>query len=103
SPLSFAVGRRLVHVEHFAMPNLIAGKMIVPELIQDDFTAERVAERIKELLPEGAAREQMMSDLADVSASLHGTAGTASAADRAANVIVAMISRRQQPMATARV
>jgi lipid-A-disaccharide synthase len=103
SPLSLAVGRRLVHVKHFAMPNLIAGKMIVPELIQDDFTAERVAERIKELLPDGAPRTKMMADLAAVSASLHGAAGNVSAADRAANAITAMISRRQQPMATARV
>jgi len=103
SPLSFAVGRRLVHVEHFAMPNLIAGRMIVPELIQDDFTAERTAERIQELLPEGAARTQMMAELAGISASLHGTAGSMTAADRAANAIAATLSRREQPRASARV
>src|SRR5207248_1553942 len=63
SPMSFAVGRRLVHVKHFAMPNLIAGRMIVPELIQDDFTAERVAGRIRELLLDGSTRTKMMADL----------------------------------------
>jgi lipid-A-disaccharide synthase len=103
SPLSFAVGSRLVHVQHFAMPNLIAGRMVVPELIQDDFTAERIAERIRELLPEGTARTQMMADLAGVSASLHGAAGSMTAADRAANAITEMLSRREQPMASARV
>ena len=34
SAVSWALGRRLMHVDNFAMPNLIAGKVIVPELIQ---------------------------------------------------------------------
>ena len=42
APLTWLLGRRLVKLDTFAMPNLIAGKKIVPELIQKDFTAQNV-------------------------------------------------------------
>ncbi len=41
APLTWLLGRRLVKLDTFAMPNLIAGKKIVPELIQKDFTAAK--------------------------------------------------------------
>ena len=44
SPLTYLLGRRLVTVDTFGMVNLIAGEKIVPELIQDAFTPEAVAE-----------------------------------------------------------
>jgi lipid-A-disaccharide synthase len=50
-------------VPHVAMANLIAGKRVVPELIQDDFTAANIVEQIKPLLPDGPARESMMMEL----------------------------------------
>ena len=102
SALSFAVGRRLVHVKHFAMPNLIAGKSIVPELIQRDFTAEKVVEQIKPLLPDGPARQQMTNNLATIRAKLHGPATGGSAAERAAGVIMELL-RPPQPTASGRV
>ena len=43
SPLTYRLGKPFVHVDMYAMPNLVAGSRIVPELIQDDFTAERTA------------------------------------------------------------
>ena len=43
SPLTYRLGRPFVKVDTYAMPNLIAGRHIVPELIQDDFTPARVA------------------------------------------------------------
>ena len=38
SPLTYRLGKPFVNVDMYAMPNLVAGRRIVPELIQDDFT-----------------------------------------------------------------
>jgi len=43
SPLTFRVGRWLVRVPHVGMANLLAGERLFPELIQEDFTPERLA------------------------------------------------------------
>ena len=63
SPLSYAVAKRVVDVPHVAMVNLIAGKRIVPELIQGDFTAEQVVSHLRPLLENEQARAQMQSGL----------------------------------------
>jgi lipid-A-disaccharide synthase len=70
SPLSYALARRFVSVKFAGMPNLIAGREIVPELLQDQFTAERVVERLKPLLADTSARRQMQTDMAEVQAAL---------------------------------
>ena len=56
SSLEYRIGRPLVRVDTFAMVNLIAGKQIVPELIQDDFTAEAVATEAVSMLTDAGAR-----------------------------------------------
>jgi lipid-A-disaccharide synthase len=66
SPLTYAIAKRLVKVPHVAMANLIAGKRIVPELIQSDFTAANIVQQIEPLLPDGAPRQSMMQELAQV-------------------------------------
>jgi len=63
SPLTYAIAKRVVKVPHVAMANLIAGKRLVPELIQDDFTAANIVQQVEQLLPDGAARESMMEGL----------------------------------------
>jgi lipid-A-disaccharide synthase len=52
------------------MVNLIAGRRIVPELLQDRFTAENVATQLKPLLEDGPERERMIVDLVEVRARL---------------------------------
>jgi lipid-A-disaccharide synthase len=66
SPLTFAIAKRVVKVPFVAMANLIAGKQVVPELIQDDFTAENIVQHIRPLLPDGPARQSMMEELARI-------------------------------------
>ena len=66
SPLTYAIAQRTVKVPHVAMVNLIAGKRVVPELIQNDFTAANIVQHMKRLLPDGAARESMMEELAAI-------------------------------------
>ncbi len=64
SPLTYEIARRVVKVPFVAMANLIAGKMVVPELIQADFTAANIVRQIEPLLPDGPLRESMMKELA---------------------------------------
>jgi len=63
SPLTYAIARRMVKVPHVAMANLIAGKRVVTELIQHDFTASNIVQHLEKLLPDGAARQSMMKEL----------------------------------------
>jgi lipid-A-disaccharide synthase len=88
SPLTWKLGRPLVSVPFFAMPNLIAGREVVPELVQDSFTAENIVARMNQILPEGAARQRMLEGLKEVSDKLAAPAGSASASDRAAEAIL---------------
>ena len=66
SPLTYAIAKRVVKVPYVAMANLIAGKLAVPELIQDDFTAANIVQQIGKLLPDGAARQSMIQELAAI-------------------------------------
>jgi lipid-A-disaccharide synthase len=78
---------RLVRTPFFSMVNLIAGKRVVPELIQDDFTPERVAEEVGRLLGSRETREQMKRDLDEVRSRL----GPGGAIERAAEIIARML------------
>jgi len=69
--LTYAIAKRVVKVPHVAMANLIAGKRIVPELIQDDFSAANIVQQVERLLPDGPARQSMMEELAQVRSFLH--------------------------------
>jgi lipid-A-disaccharide synthase len=66
SPLTYAIAKRVVKVPHVAMANLIAGRRLVPELIQQAFTAANIVQQISPLLPDGAARQSMMQGLLEV-------------------------------------
>jgi lipid-A-disaccharide synthase len=49
-PLTFWIGSKLVKIRTFALPNLLAGRMLVPELIQHDCTPERIVAELEPLL-----------------------------------------------------
>lgn len=66
SALTYTIAKRVVTVPHVAMANLIAGKRVVPELIQNDFTASNIVRQITPLLPDGLPRESMMKDLSAI-------------------------------------
>ncbi|HXZ79128.1 MAG TPA: lipid-A-disaccharide synthase [Terriglobales bacterium] len=98
--LTWILGKPLVRVKHYAMPNLIAAQQIVPELVQADFTAENVAAKLREIIAEGPIRDKMLAGLAQVRRILAcepGTAGTA--AERAAAAVLGTIGseRRDRP------
>ena len=66
SPLTYEIARRVVKVPFVAMANLIAGKLVVPELIQTAFTAANIVRQIEPLLPDGPLRESMIKELAHI-------------------------------------
>jgi lipid-A-disaccharide synthase len=72
TPLTYLLGRWTVKVPHFAMVNLIGGEEVVPELVQQDFTPERVAAELKRIIPDGAPREKMINGLRRVKRLLRG-------------------------------
>lgn len=93
SPLTYALGKPRIKVPHFAMVNLIAGKEVVPELVQHDFTAANVVERLQEILPDGPTRDTMLEGLAQVKARLRTPNGADARhpADRAAEAVLALL------------
>lgn len=88
APLTWMLGRSLVKLDTFAMPNLIAGRRIVPELIQHDFTGENVVNELELILPDGPLREQMIGNLQEVRQKLREIAGTEAPGMRAAKEIL---------------
>lgn len=91
APLTWLLGRRLVKLDTFAMPNLIAGRKIITELIQKDFTAENVARELKTILPDGPARTGMQVALKMVQQRLHDSPSAEPPALRAAREIIASL------------
>jgi lipid-A-disaccharide synthase len=91
SPLTARLAKPLVKTKYFSMVNLIAGRAVVPELIQDDFTPQRLAAEAEALLSgseEGKSRvAQMKRELQDVQKLL----GPPGAVERAADEIVGLL------------
>jgi lipid-A-disaccharide synthase len=67
----------MVKVPHVAMANLIAGKRVVPELIQSDFTPANIVQQLKRLLPDGPDRESMRMELGAIREALSARPGKA--------------------------
>ncbi len=95
STVSYAVASRLVRLPHVAMVNLIAGRRIVPELIQNEFTPENVVRALEPLLNEGEPRARMIEELGAVRNALHvpGNGKTATTSDRAAEWVLGYLAR----------
>jgi lipid-A-disaccharide synthase len=66
SALSYALARRLVKVPFIAMPNLLLGRAVVPELVQQDASAQGIAREARLLLDDGAKRTRMLEDFAEI-------------------------------------
>jgi lipid-A-disaccharide synthase len=90
STLTYLMGKPHVKVPRFAMVNLIAGEEVVPELVQQDFSAANIVTRINEILPDGVPRERMLAQLASVRSKLR-VRGATHPADRAAALILGLV------------
>jgi lipid-A-disaccharide synthase len=66
TPLTWYIGRPLVDVPFYTMVNLVAGRRVIPELIQDEMTGERIASEALTLLESESARAEMKAGLDEV-------------------------------------
>jgi lipid-A-disaccharide synthase len=82
---TYWLARLLIRVKWIGLVNLVAGRSIVPELIQDEATAEQLWREVRRLLTDGQAREEMKDGLREVRQSL----GEPGASRRAADVVLA--------------
>ena len=88
SALTAVLVRRLVQVDSLTLPNLIAGRAIVPELLQGDAVPERIADAVLDLL-DGEPRSRQLAAFADVRRALGGGGAARRAAQVAEEMLVA--------------
>jgi lipid-A-disaccharide synthase len=88
APLTYAIARMLVSgVDHIGMPNILAGKRVVPELIQSDVTPEKLAAAAEPMLS-GPLRGRVRAELGLIRERL----GTPGAAARVAAIALEMMA-----------
>jgi lipid-A-disaccharide synthase len=87
APLTASILRHMIRTPFIGMVNLIAGRRVCPELIQDDFTPEAVESEARRILESAAARDEMKAGLAEVRAKL----GPGGAIERAADIFARML------------
>ena len=85
--LSYLIGRMVVKIPYIGLPNIVAGRKIVPELIQREVRAERIAAQAVEILSDAGERRAMQEGLAEVRAKL----GEKGASDRVAEMVGEML------------
>jgi lipid-A-disaccharide synthase len=98
APLTYRIGKPLVTVDTYAMVNLIAGRTVVPELIQDAFTPAAAASEAIRVLRDPAHAARVRSGLAEVRSRL----GEPGASRRAAEIVVEMARARRDHGANSR-
>ena len=84
---SYWIGRALIQVDHIGLVNLVAGKEIVPELIQQEANPQRIAEEAVRILRDPILCRRMTETMAGVRQSL----GEPGAAQRAADIVCSML------------
>ncbi|MDA1081351.1 MAG: lipid-A-disaccharide synthase [Gemmatimonadetes bacterium] len=88
NPLTYSILKRMVHVRHIGLVNIVAGRSIAPEFVQDDFVPLRVADALDPLFERGSPeRIAMESGLAEVAEKL----GDPGASARVASMAAAML------------
>jgi lipid-A-disaccharide synthase len=87
APVTASILRYMIRTPFIGMVNLIGGRRVVPELIQDDFTPESVEKEVRRLLDSPAARDEVKAGLAEVRAKL----GPGGAIERAADIFARML------------
>ena len=82
--LTYLLARMLVKVDHIGMVNIVAGKKVCPEFIQDAVTSHALAEAINPLVNDDSERATMIEELKRVEKAL----GTGAAEDKAADIVI---------------
>lgn len=82
--LTYAAGRALIRVDYLGMPNILAGRPLIPEFIQQNAEPRRIAEALEILAEDEGARRTMLHGMAEVIRSL----GEEEAGQRAAKALL---------------
>jgi lipid-A-disaccharide synthase len=91
SPLSYHLGKALIQVKNVALVNLIAGKDLVPELIQDKASPENIAETVCQMLEDRPGLERLGNELLKVKDLL----GSPGASERVADIAMELLEKRK--------
>jgi lipid-A-disaccharide synthase len=85
--VTYAIASRVVKVPWIGLVNVVAGRLVAPEFVQQQLVPATVADTLEPLLQPSAERDRMLHDLADVRSRL----GTPGAADRVASMALEMV------------
>ncbi len=88
SPLTYEIGKRLIKVDHIGLANIVAGKRVVPELIQNQATPERLAAEALKLLHDANYAELVRQELTSVRDKL----GQPGCSERVAKMLIQLVS-----------
>jgi lipid-A-disaccharide synthase len=85
--ISYWIGRAMIEVDHIGLVNLVAGKEIAPELIQNDVNPKRIADEALRFLRDPILQRRMTESMVEVRKSL----GEPGAAQRAARIVTSLL------------
>ncbi len=95
TPLPQLIGflkRHFIKVKYVSLVNLIANREVVRELVAETFSADNIRRELEAILPNGAKRQQMLSDYEEV----HRLLGESKAADEAARQMINLLKHNNQ-------
>lgn len=90
NPLSVYMLRRMIRVPYVNLANILAGKMVVPELLQEDCTPDKLAHYLKPLLTDETARNAQRQELHRI-ADMLGASASVSPSDKAAEIVLSYL------------
>ncbi len=82
-PITYAIGKMLITIEHFSLVNLCLQRLCITELLQHTFNVQTVQHELELILPNGKSRNKMLADYVE----LRNLLGNEGASDRAAKII----------------
>ncbi|MEJ2281988.1 MAG: lipid-A-disaccharide synthase [Desulfobacterales bacterium] len=91
SPISFMLGRALVRVPYIGLVNLVAGRKLVPEFVQNDAHADNIALAVEDILSDRNQLNQLKKQLLD----LRHVMGGPGASEKVADLALGMLENRQ--------
>jgi lipid-A-disaccharide synthase len=81
SPLTYLIAQWLVKIPHISLVNILAGKEIVPEMIQNRMTPDRIAQEALKILTDAGRRDAMKQGFQTIRTSLGGPGASKRAAE----------------------
>ena len=87
SNLTYKIMKRMITIDHVGLPNIVAGKEVVKELLQDDATPENISNEIVLMLNDETYRQRIISDLKAIRSKL----GTSGGSQKVAELAIEML------------